>query len=215
MDKNELAALIKKHVAATIQLNALIAEFNANLEDDEPKINSAPNPFQCPDFASWKKKGIPSESLGRLIAPEDFYMYDENGEKRVCFTFHEAKEIEESILIPNGWRILERKEWIEITNEFNPFGHTDIERFLRTLNMDPDSAPDAIPNVRCNRTLGKCLMYWSGTECSGVCASAIHVPGVSVLNRRSETKMYGIVTVKTCGYRYAKNTPLRFRCAQV
>ena len=79
--------------------------------------------IELPDFSLWKDKSI--KVAGLTFAPEDFCINKKT--TMLClkrfFSYPEAMECEEKILIPNGWRFPTEKEWKKVVDEFE--GDTD------------------------------------------------------------------------------------------
>lgn len=88
-----------------------------------------------PDFEFWKAGGIYSRQLGVKVAPEDLWvMFD--SDKKKYFTAKEARELEEKILIPNGWRLLTDDEWHLLLEEFGTKdGETNHKLLMARLGL--------------------------------------------------------------------------------
>ena len=73
-------------------------------------------------------------NCGIEIAMEDYWEFDENGEKKTEFTFDEALEIEGKT---NGkWRVPTIAEWMQIVLELAP--DLDRDRFVAALGLTED-----------------------------------------------------------------------------
>ncbi len=70
-----------------------------------------------PDFSAWKENATKTKS-GLVLAPENFYILDERGRKKECFTWGEAIKLEHDILKPAGWRLPTISEWKTINQSY-------------------------------------------------------------------------------------------------
>lgn len=86
--------------------------------------------YSYPDYSMWEKEAIHTDS-GLIFAPEDFYVIDEEGNRRDLFTWDEAMGEDNKIIPPEGWRLPTRDEWEMIADEFDT-----PKRLRKGLNMD-------------------------------------------------------------------------------
>ena len=63
----------------------------------------------------WTEQSIKSESAGVIIAPEDLYIIDDDGERKTEFTADEADEL--IAKLPDGWRLPTYQEMLQILAE--------------------------------------------------------------------------------------------------
>ena len=86
--------------------------------------------YSYPDYSMWEKEAIHTDS-GLIFAPEDFYVIDEEGNRRDLFTLDEAMGEDNKIIPPKGWRLPTYDEWEMIADEFDT-----PKRIRLGLNMD-------------------------------------------------------------------------------
>lgn len=63
----------------------------------------------------WAEQGIKLESADVIVAPEDLYIIDDNGERKDEFPVDEANEL--IAKLPDGWRLPTYQEMLQILAE--------------------------------------------------------------------------------------------------
>lgn len=133
---------------------------------------------KLPDFDTWRAKGIKSELLGRIVAPEDAF----EGDKRF-FTYDEALDYEKRVLEPNGWRLMTCQEQEILAAEFGygEDGQPDAGKFIGVFYGSPSNLPgwiDCDEEDKVNGTVenqGVDGNWWSSTARSRTNAYSLYI----------------------------------------
>lgn len=149
---------------------------------------------QGADIDSWAGRAIKSKLAGVLIAPEDFYIVDKDGEKKTHFTYDEAMEATKDL--PDGWRLPTRHEWVLIAEEFgndpetnNPSSQALLNALGLGLNGFLDNDDGSLYGS------GYRGHYWSSTVLSSSYAYYLFI-GSSEFGPSSSNLRYGGYSVR-------------------
>lgn len=146
-------------------------------------------------FDRWEQGGIKSKLANLIIAPENCNFVDlsinvgTEIDGNVYYTFTEAMELEEKVLLPNGWRLPTRSEWALLVEEFgqNEEGELDVGRLTERLTL-PFTGYFGGGSFRNGDTYGN---YWSRTSHSDTNAYYLSFDASNIYPQDYNDKQYG------------------------
>lgn len=151
---------LQKVISGLMDITDTLSKLSADAISDSANKTS----IKYPDFDTWEDNSISLLNGELILAPEDFYVIDKNGEKKEYFTWDEAMEYEEKVLKPNGWRLPTCREMCLIAaNYVNEEGNDDTELFMDELHANLKGHKDEDGNIN---GVGSNGYWWSSTASS-------------------------------------------------
>lgn len=154
------------------------AEIREMIKEFKELLGSNTLVRMVPAFDPNKAETVHSKLLDAKVSLEDYYEYDENGNKKTEFTFDEVLEIDKKL--PEGWRVATRHEWCLLAEEF---GYN-----TKTGELDPDLL---VKNLNLTRNEDGVGYYWSSTAYNANLAYRLSLYSSGVYPQSGDDKSYG------------------------
>lgn len=177
--------ILQKVISGLMDITDTLSKLSADAISDSANKTS----IKYPDFDTWEDNSISLLNGELILAPEDFYVIDKNGEKKEYFTWDEAMEYEEKVLKPNGWRLPTCRELCLIAaNYVNEEGNDDTELFMDELHANLKGHKDEDGNIN---YVGSRGYWWSSTAASSTDARRLSFGSGYFYPQYNNAKGYG------------------------
>lgn len=166
------------------KINEIVAWANEQEAVEKALENAEPSASQYPDFDKWDREAIETNvwlhtnpdtvrDSFLVVAPENFHI-EHGGKIKMYFTWDEAREYEEKVLKPHGWRLPTAKEVAMLCATYvDTQGCDDVRRFEKELNFARDGYVDSDGEVTDINTEGD---WWTSTfSCTTTTARCLTV----------------------------------------